>query len=126
MAWRFIEWCHSTQGEERSFELRDGFPTRYAVLEQEVKGAMEGTGIYEYIDAIGVLPDGTRVERHKATLGEVELLYSLIESASPERNTERIIVGIMREEAAYLYDGSKTAEEVARVTQNRVQLYLNE
>lgn len=126
MAWRFIEWCHSTQGEERSFELRDGFPTRYAVLEQEVKGAMEGTGIYEYIDAIGVLPDGTRVERHKATLEEVELLYSLIESASPERNTERIIVGIMREEAAYLYDGSKTAEEVARVTQNRVQLYLNE
>lgn len=82
--------------------------------------------IYEYIDAIGVLPDGTRVERHKATLEEVELLYSLIESASPERNTERIIVGIMREEAAYLYDGSKTAEEVARVTQNRVQLYLNE
>ena len=121
-----MEWSHSTQGEERSFELRDGFPTRYAVLEQEVKGAMEGTGIYEYIDAIGVLPDGTRVERHKATLGEVELLYSLIESASPERNTERIIVGIMREEAAYLYDGSKTAEEVAGVTQNRVQLYLDE
>lgn len=127
MAWRFIEWSNSTQGEERSLTAREGFPTRYAVLEQEMKGAMEGTGIYEYIDTnVFFLPDGTSVAYHKVPPEDVELLYSLIESAGPERNTERIIIGIMKEEAAYLYDGSKTAEEVAKVTQNRVQLYLDE
>lgn len=33
---------------------------------------------------------------------------------------------ILDEEAFYLFDGSKTAEEVAKITQNRVQLYLDE
>lgn len=96
-------------------------------MEQEMKGAMEETGIYEYIDTnVFFLSDGTSVAYHKVPPEDVELLYSLIESAGPERNTERIMIGIMKEEAAYLYDGSKTAEEVAKVTQNRVQLYLDE
>ena len=62
----------------------------------------------------------------KTTPGEAELLRALIESASPDKKEEQTILDIMDEEIAYLYDGSKTAEEVAKVTQNRVQLYLDE
>ncbi len=54
------------------------------------------------------------------------MLRALIESASPDKKEEQTILDIMDEEIAYLYDGSKTAEEVAKVTQNRVQLYLDE
>ena len=99
-AWRFIEWSHSTQGEDGEPITWGGFPTRADIFERELREAV--------------------------TSEEVELLYALIESASPERSAERIIVDIMKEEAAYLYDGSKTAEDVAKVTQNRVQLYLDE
>lgn len=36
------------------------------------------------------------------------------------------LLDIICEEAAYYFDGSKSVEETAKVTRNRVQLYLNE
>lgn len=59
------------------------------------------------------------------TQEEAELLYSLLECARPETNSEQTILEIMKEEAACLFGGSKTAEAVAKITQNRVQLYLD-
>lgn len=56
----------------------------------------------------------------------VELLDFLLECASPEKSVEERILDIINEEAAYVFNRSKSAEEVAEVTQNRVQLYLNE
>lgn len=70
--------------------------------------------------------DGSYIEFRAAAPEEVELVYTLLECASPEKATERTVLEIIEEEAAYLFDGSKSAEEVAEVTQNRVQLYLDE
>ena len=36
------------------------------------------------------------------------------------------LLDIICEEAAYYFDGSKSVEETAKVTRNRVQLYLDE
>jgi ABC-type glycerol-3-phosphate transport system substrate-binding protein len=125
-AWRFIEWSHSTQGEGEPITW-GGFPTRVDIFERELSVATdEADGQEESKGMGGIFGDGMQVNYRKMTSDEVDVLYALIESASPERSEERIILEIMKEEAAYLYDGSKTAEEVAKVTQNRVQLYLDE
>ena len=98
----------------------DIFERELSVATDEADGQEESKGMG------GIFGDGMQVNYRKMTSDEVDVLYALIESASPERSEERIILEIMKEEAAYLYDGSKTAEEVAKVTQNRVQLYLDE
>ena len=127
-AWQFIEWDLSLQGQEKGYErynyrLRGGFPTRTDVFEEELKVAVEGGGWQqEQEDYWGSDIAGYQ----RTTPEEAQLLRTLIETASPERSAEQTILDIMDEEIAYLYDGSKTAEEVAAVTQNRVQLYLNE
>ncbi len=125
-AWKFLEWFHSTQGEEAyDSVLRGGFPTRIDVFERELQEASTETGAQENRGA-ACFADGTSMNYRDMTPEEKELIYSLIENASPERSAEHTVLEIMTEEAAYLYDGSKTAEEVAGVTQNRVQLYLDE
>ena len=127
-AWEFIEWDLSSQGQEKGFEeydhrLRGGFPTRTDVFEEELREAVEGGGWrQEQEEQWGSAVAGYK----KTTSKEAELLRALIESASPDKKEEQTILDIMDEEIAYLYDGSKTAEEVAKVTQNRVQLYLDE
>lgn len=120
-AWRFIEWSNALQGEETyPSAYRTGFPTRADVFEREMKeGVQQGLSGASFAD-------GTRVEFREPTAEEVELVYSLIEMAGAEKEMEQTIVEIIKEEAAYMYEGNKTTEEVAKVIQNRVQLYLDE
>ena len=127
-AWEFLEWNLSTQGEESYLSriTQIGFPTRADVFENEMKEALEGTDTVQGGMGGRTLSDGTVLKYRRTTPAEIELLRSLIDMASPEKITEQTILGIMNEEAAYLFDGSKTAEEAAEVTQNRVQLYLDE
>lgn len=127
-AWEFIEWVHSSQGEERGSEqyshrIRGGFPTRVDVFEREMQEAIEGEDWKKEQQSFW----GSDIAGYQTTTPEeAELLRSLIECASPEKRSDQTILDIMEEEIAYLYDGSKTSEEVAKVTQNRVQLYLDE
>lgn len=124
-AWRFIEWLNSGQGEERYDRMvRSGFPTRIDVFEREARDEMDKTDEESHISQD--LGGGVTVNYRSATAEEIRLLYSLIEGARPERSEERIVLEILREEAAYLSDGGKSAKEVAEVTQNRIQLYLDE
>lgn len=126
-AWRFIEWANATQGEETyDVVLREGFPTRADVFEQEVKAAAGELGKGKEPRGSVYFSDGTGVEFRKAEPDEIQTIYTLIESARPERGAERTVLEIMKEEAAYLFNGSKSADEVAEVTQNRVQVYLDE
>lgn len=126
-AWRFIEWANSTQGEETyDAVLREGFPTRKDVFEQEVKAATGELGKGKEPRGSMYFSDGTGVEFRRAEPDEIQVIYALIESARPEKGAEQTILEIMKEEAAYLFDGSKSADEVAEVIQNRVQVYLDE
>ncbi len=122
-AWKFIEWLHLTQGEERYDEfLQEGFPTRKDVFEEKMEQAVR-----ESRGGAQTLSDGeTWVNFHESTPEEVELIRSLIACAKPDKSAEQAILDIMVEEASYLFGGGKSAEEVAEVTQNRVQLYLDE
>lgn len=123
-AWKFIEWTFSAQEKAtaRGKITRGGFPTRTEAYEKELAEAMDT----EEKDKGAIFINGGILQYQSTTQEEAELLSSLIESASPEKSVERAILEIINEEAAYAFDGSKSAEEVAKVTQNRVQLYLDE
>ncbi|HBA47064.1 MAG TPA: hypothetical protein DCZ91_04550 [Lachnospiraceae bacterium] len=125
MAWEFLEWFYAGQGEKKEWAyLSSGLPTRKAVMERELA---EGVKERKAWDGMSMMyEDGSHIEFRTADPEEVELIYTLLECASPEKATERTVLEIIEEEAAYLFDGSKSAEEVAEVTQNRVQLYLDE
>ena len=122
-AWRYIEWLHSGQGKETYDDfVQDGFPTRKEVFEQKMEQAL-----LENQDGARTLSDGeTWVPFRKSTPEEVARIRSLIACAKPEKGAEQAILDIMAEEASYLFGGGKSAKEVAEVTQNRVQLYLDE
>lgn len=126
-AWKFVEWSHSTQGEESELVMmsRNGFPTRTEIFEREMQEALEAsdTGLGSQG---GTTVSGTYVKYRKTTPEEIELLRSMIDCAGPEKSMEEVILEIIYEETASLFDGSKSAEEVAEVIQNRVQLYLDE
>lgn len=121
-AWEFLEWNCSAQEKEKSYFPYRGFPSRRDIFEWEIEEAMIDQG---YVRA-KFLGDGTRVIYDGAVSGEVEQLYTMIENAKPEKAAERKIMEILQEEAAGVFEGSRTAEEAARATQKRVQAYLKE
>ena len=49
-----------------------------------------------------------------------------VEDARPLPLRTRPILTIIQEEAENYFNGSKSAEEVSKIVNNRVQLYLNE
>lgn len=63
------------------------------------------------------------MKHRRITPEEIGLLDSLVKCAGSEKGADETILEIMEEEAAYLLDGSKTAEKTAEVIQNRVQLF---
>ena len=62
----------------------------------------------------------------KATQEEVDVIRNLIDNVSGKHAYHVEIVKIIEEEAESYFQGQKTAEQVAEIIQNRVQLYLHE
>lgn len=69
--------------------------------------------------------DGWRFKYHQTTQEEVDELYALID-AMQFVGFDFSIVTIISEEADSYFSGQKPLEEVVRIIQNRVQLYLEE
>ena len=57
---------------------------------------------------------------------EEELFFSMLEGNLIYDNRISVISDIVYEETAPFFEGKKTAEEVAKIIDNRVQLYLDE
>ena len=66
------------------------------------------------------------VNVYKASQEEANVIRNLIENVSGKHAYHVEIVKIIEEEAESYFQGQKTAEQVAEVIQNRVQLYLHE
>lgn len=119
-----MEWYYSQEPRKEYSLFMAPMPARKEAFEQALKEvAGEAGGREEELG--GIYRNGSLVNFRWVTQEEAELLYSLLECARPETNSEQTILEIMKEEAACLFGGSKTAEAVAKITQNRVQLYLD-
>ncbi|MCM1025307.1 MAG: hypothetical protein NC432_02665 [Roseburia sp.] len=131
-AWKFIEGFLSQEKNE-SYYMSDSFfsvsfPTLKRLLNQKVEAVIASDGqtdskkfpelIYE---------DGTTFQYHALTWEDVNTMLRLIPEAKPYAAAEgNEIIRIINEEASGYYSGQKGAEDVAKVIQNRVQLYVNE
>lgn len=111
-AWQFVD---SLLGEEfQSKYIVFNFPIRISALESKFEDAMtlkEGWG-----NTAEDLP----------TEAQAEELYGMMDTAYGNNQIDENIWNIIEEEASYYFNNEKTAQEVAAIIQNRVELYLAE
>jgi len=123
--WAFLEFLLSEdyQSTVQGFPVRqDSFEARIAEQVEEWEGLAK-----HYIPGSTVNPISLESwqEYPKMDEKDVELLMYLVENAYWD-NTFSDIWLIISEEAGSFWSGDKTAEAVADIIQNRVQLYLEE
>lgn len=130
-AWEFVEWVVSTQKTEQYFDWHRGnFPTLKEIWNEQIEEMMIKD--QERVNAGRrfvplIYDDGWTYTTHALTWGEVNQLLDVLSEAEPAfRLTDDEILRMINEEAAAYYSGQKSAADVAKIIQNRVQLYVNE
>ncbi|MCM1149533.1 MAG: extracellular solute-binding protein [Butyricicoccus sp.] len=66
------------------------------------------------------------IEYRAITQEEADRILELINTTTKSRTSDESILEIVREEAAPFFAGQKTAEEAAKLIQNKASLYVNE
>ena len=69
---------------------------------------------------------GKQVKKNPLTQEEAKEFYDYVVSIDTMYEAETDIKNIINEEASAFFSGQKTAEEVAEIIQNRVNVYINE
>ncbi len=130
-AWAFIE-SMLTEDEGR---FSWGFPVMKSRLDQKIA---EATKVEYYEDENGEMvaweggnsveyEDGWSYTYHTTTQEEVDMVMALIDAARPvSYNFGSEVVKIITEEAEAFYKGQKSVDEVAKVIQSRVKMYVGE
>ena len=72
------------------------------------------------------LTSGVSVNVHAMTQEEADELRQFVDNATLVYKPYDTVKNIIKEEAEYLFDGVRSAEETAAIIQNRVKLYLEE
>ena len=135
-AWKFLESLLSGQSTSNGW----GFPSRKEQLEEMFKEACEPN--YQKDESGEILMDEEGnpmqypktswgyddwdVEIYAATQEEIDGVRHLIEIARPLSRDSEEIYSIIGEEAAPYFAGQKSAEEVAKIIQSRVRIYVSE
>ena len=105
-AWQFVEYCLSYKQD-----FIDAFPTRkYWLLE-----SMKNIETKNFANV---------KEFREITKEDEEQLLFIVEGLRFTSNQDEIILQIVIEEAQEYFQGQKSEEDVARIIQNRVQMYL--
>lgn len=134
-AWEFMQVLLSDEYQDELAEGRSGygFPVKKSSLEKRFEKDMEP----DYYED----EDGNKVEQSKTTWGwddfemeimaatqeEVDAVRALIESAEKiSGSVDEQLVNIITEESEPFFKGQKSAEDVAKIIQNRIQTYVNE
>lgn len=135
-AWKFLESMLSEQPLSHVW----GFPSRKEQLEEMFKEACEPQYQYDENGEILTDKDGNYMQYPKTSWGydnwdvdiyaatqeEIDGVRHLIEIARPLSRESEEIYAIIGEEAAPYFAGQKSAEEVAKIIQSRVQIYVSE
>ncbi len=70
--------------------------------------------------------DNWEVEIYAATQEEVDLIWDMIEIAKPVGMNDETIFQMINEEATPYFEGQKSAADVAKIIQSRVEIYVSE
>ena len=134
-AWQFIESILADYDEDRNWN----FPSNEAQLNKVFEEAM--TPDYQYDEKGQIMKDeqGNPLQYPKTSWGyddwdvdiyaasqkEVDEIKDMIEVAKPMAQGDQMIYSMIAEEAAAYFEGQKTAEEVAKIIQSRVEIYVS-
>jgi len=124
-AWDFIKQNITDEAQDK---LEYTLPVKKSSLEKKAKEAMKEqvdseTGIM-YRQKVWV--GGMEIEVEPPTQADIDQIMNVITSADKVANYSEDVINIIKEDAASYYNGQKSAEEVAKTIQNRVQVYVNE
>jgi len=123
-----IDTCWNFLKELATYEeqIDRSFPANYMALEERLNNPTkyEEAGVgFSYRDNVG---NTWSVIFQDATPEESEQVRRIIESCDRVHRENRAVMAIIAEEASAFIYGDKTAEEVARIIQNKAQTYVSE
>lgn len=135
-AWKFLEYLLSDYAGEHYWQ----FPSKTEELEKVFEEAMEPE--YQYDENGKIMYDEAGepiqspktswgyddwdVDIYAATQEEIDEIKGMIEIAKPYSNGDQTIFDMISEDAAAFFEGQKSAEDVAKIIQSRVELYVSE
>lgn len=126
-AWEFLRF-YLEQAEE------DGFPTRIEYLNAKEEEAMTGGIFYDENGKAIIGPwfasyiNGVGTSVYAMTQEEAEDIRNFIETMdfTPRSSIRQSVVDIVTEESKNFFSGTKSAEEVTKIIQNRVSVLILE
>ncbi len=126
-AWSFLEYMLSDYQETMAEKGGDGFPARRDIVERLLQEEVEAEVTEKYLVS-NFFTKEQRPKRGNFTEEDKEQLLYILDHAVPSAGIwkDRVLWGIFVEELNSFMSGDKTAEDMARVLQNRVTTYLNE
>lgn len=129
--WQFMR-TFLTEEYQSRFVEGYGLPVSRTQLEEKARRAMERphytdpvTGETEYWDNTYYV-NGEEIIIPPLSQEDVDLCMELFTSLNMRFEYDQTILNMVMEEIAPFFQGQKSAEEVARIIQSKVQLYLDE
>jgi ABC-type glycerol-3-phosphate transport system substrate-binding protein len=117
-AWEFVRIFITEEFQREMYPW--SIPVNKVVFEEELNKLMEPTGISFFPS------DGMEIEILPFTQNEVDMLYSSIINTTRLRNVDETLWDIISESASDFFNGIITAEDAARIIQNRASIYIAE
>ena len=112
--------------------MDSGMPAYKELFEECLENAAEkkmeddGTGNLIEVPKYTYYFDDVELELNALSEDEEKGLRGLLEKATPVKQSSKVISDIILEETKAFFDGTTSAENVAKIIQNRAQNYLNE
>ena len=116
-AWQFIKTLFDDEYQKKCWYL----PVMRKSFDDVITEAMNFNENY----SVG-LANGVSVNVRAMTKEEADELRRLVDNATLVYKSYDTVKSIIKEEAEYLFDGVRSAEETAAIIQDRVKLYLEE
>ncbi len=126
-AWQFLRYYLTEEYQEEA----PGFPLSMKVLEMRAKEAMDRpyyldeNGNKEYYDDV-IYIDDVEITIDPMTQEEVDRFMENLKTFKNVGRYDDTLINIISEEAEPYFNGQKNASEVAKIIQERAQIYLRE
>lgn len=126
-AWEFLRYYLTDEYQESVYQM----PVNKEIWMEKAMKATEKPywenedGEREYYDYT-VWLGGKDVILDPMTKEQVQEIFDYVSSVTLTYSYEQSLVEIIEEEAAYFFDGKKSAQEAAKIIQGRIQLYVDE
>ncbi len=128
VAWSFIRYLITEDYQEENSWY--GFPTNKAIFDQKVNNVLNpensdaSGGVVMYSSGSDIID--TSADQFRVTQDDVDKVLELIDNIDITMSYDTSIMNIITEESSTFFAGQKSAEDTARIIQDRVRTYVSE